>query len=235
MISTYLLRARNLGIVLLVAMQIVGCATAYFPNTGTIPTFRRTGELQASAHFGLDGREGRAAYSLTPQFGVAASGAWIDNEQDSMKHRYIEAAGIFAMPDNVPASFAASAGVGFGTTTNTGGILTTERIEGDYLRPYIQGAMLINFGPDSSANSYTAGKLGLAMRFAGVHFTRFIRNEVPREIPTALFWEPNIWYRGYYNSFFGEIQGGVSLPMTPDPKFDWQVLTLSVGVGMVIM
>jgi hypothetical protein len=235
MIGTCPLRARNLGIILLFAMQFVGCSTAYFPNTATIPTFRRSGELQASAHFGLDGLEGRAACSLTPHIGVAASGAWIDSEKDSLKHHYIEAAGILSTPGRPPVGLAASAGVGYGRTINAGGFFQNVRIEGDYLRSYIQGAFLVNVGADSSGKSYTAGELGLAMRFAGVHFTRFLRNDVSQEIPTSVFWEPSVWYRGYFNSFFGELQGGLSLPVTDDPKFDWQVLSLSVGVGLVIM
>jgi hypothetical protein len=235
MMTAHLLRTRNLGLILMVVMQFVGCTTAYFPNTGTIPTFRRTGELQASAHFGLDGLEGRAAYSLTPHIGLAASGAWIDSEKDSLTHYYIEAASILSTPGRRPVGLAASAGAGYGTTRNDGSFFEHVLIEADYLRSYVQGALILNFGADSSGKSYSSGELGLAMRFAAVHFTRYLRNDVPREIPTTVFWEPSIWYRGYFNSFFGELQGGLSFPVQSEPKFDWQALSLSVGVGMAIM
>lgn len=73
------------------------------------------------------------------------------------------------------------------------------------------------------------------MRIAGVKFTRYICNHASHAIPMTIFLEPTVMFREYLGPVFLEADGGFAFSTSRDRNFDWQVLSLSLGVGLVIM
>lgn len=218
---------------LLILLVATSCAPTYIPNIRNSPMFTQKGEVQLNFQVG-NGLNGQGAVAITENFGVIGNYSYLErnsgetNSVNYRKHIFGEG-GVGYFKNNEKTFIEIFAGYGEGTGYSDDALAwlgtTGYSAAGNYKRYFFQPA----FGFNKRAMF-----VSFVPRFSLVDFTEFSTGGVRYlvdEDPT-LFFEPAVIGRANFDDhFYFTFQGGLSLPVSNDPFFEFRLMQVSTGIG----
>lgn len=196
--------------------------------------FTQKGEMQLNFQVG-NGLNGQGAIAISENFGVIGNYSYLERSSsdkssaDYRKHTFGEG-GVGYFKNSEKTFFEIFAGYGEGTGYSDDALSflgsTGNSAAGNYKRYFLQPAfgmnkkiMFVSFVP----------------RFSLVDFTEFATGGVRyvvKEDP-VLFFEPAVIGRvNFEDHFYFTFQGGLSVPVSDEPFFEYRLMQISTGIGV---
>jgi hypothetical protein len=215
---------------LMILFLATSCAPTYIPNIRNSPMFTEKGEVQLNFQIG-NGLNGQGAWAISENFGVIGSYSYLERSSvdqtssDYRKHSFGEA-GLGYFKNSETMFFELFGGYGEGTGYSDDFILSGTFASGNYKRYFLQPAfglnkktMFVSFVPRFSLVDFTEYAAGGA---------RYMVKEDP-----TLFFEPAVIGRvNFAEHFYFTFQGGLSVPVSNDPFFEYRLMQFSSGIGL---
>ncbi|HEY0652334.1 MAG TPA: hypothetical protein VGD65_04360 [Chryseosolibacter sp.] len=218
----------------LILLVATSCAPTYIPNLRNSPMFTQKGEVQLNFQVG-NGLNGQGAWAISENFGVIGSYSYLErsgadqSSPDYRKHTFGEAGvGYFKNTESMFIEVFGGYGEGTGFSDDALAFLGSSgyTASGNYKRYFLQPAfgmnkkiMFVSFVPRFSLVEFTEFSTG------GV---RYLVDEDP-----TLFFEPAVIGRvNFHKNFYFTFQGGLSVPVSNDPFFEYRLMQISSGLGV---
>lgn len=217
-----------------------GCEpNTYIPSPSRTPLYDGAGEVHLAGYAGTTGFGGEANYAVTGEAGVGAAYWYRKHTTDSgivERHQAVELMGTWFNRVAPTVRLELSGGIGIGsgggtsTNENTGTIVL---VDGDYIRPFAQGAL--GFVPVGAAGDGFRFEIAGIARFSYVGFTSFARGGFDVDpAPKALLFEPGLMLRLGVPSVMAGLEVGGASVIGDEPDFNFNNTTLSLGLHVVL-
>jgi|GEM_PF-1493778 len=216
-----------------------GCEpNTYVPSPSRTPLYDGAGEVHINGYGGSNGYGGEVNYAVAENAGIGAA-YWYKNEKNDStglveRHQAVELAGTwFSRPSDIvrlEVGGGLGIGSGGGTLDSAGNIRV---VDGDYLRPYLQGAIgVVPIGGNGGALRFEAAGI---LRFSYVGFTSFTRAGVEVDpAPSALFVEPGIMLRFGIPSVMLDLAISRAFAAGEEPDFNFNNGVMTIGAHVVL-